>query len=113
MAERQRVPHVGQSTEVSHGVTRGYRVQIESIDGNAIEIEAQGTDQIGQLRQTALHEMGQVTSNPQKYVVMDSNDRVLDDGMTVDQVLQEGQSLQFQLIPQAVFGPTTEGATDV
>ena len=107
MAELQRRKHaegMGGSPGVS---SRTYMVVVESVEGSVVQVEVNGTDTIGQVRQTALEQIGAITDNPEKYIVMTANEngRVLNAATTIDELLSKGEVLRLQLIPQTAFGP--------
>ena len=82
----------------------GCVVQVESIDGETVHVEASGAETVSEIRRLALERLGAITSNPEKYVVISAEGRVVDDKKTIDQLINENQALHFQLLPQAAFG---------
>ena len=88
-----------------------HRIEVESIDGAVVQMSVEGTDTIAQVRQRALEQIGMGISHVRKYVITvadaqnERNLRVVDEKATIDQILSDGQTLSFQLIPQVAFGP--------
>ena len=79
-------------------------VRVESIDGDVVEVSASGSETVSEIRQMALEGLGAVTDNPEKYLVISAEGRVVEEGTRLSQLISEGQSLEFQLLPQATFG---------
>ena len=104
MTERQQERQA--ETEAASGAASvgKYVAEVESVDGNAVRLEANGTDTIAEIRRVALDQLGALTNRADKYVVMSSSGRVLRPADTVDDVLAQNETLSLQLVPQAAFG---------
>ena len=87
-----------------------YVVEVETVDGNAVQMEVRGIDTVADVRRVALAETGAVTGSPDQYVVLAASGRVLDEGDSIDQVLAAGEALNLQLIKPPRFGPAAKEA---
>ena len=108
MSERQgRIDRIGAAPR-STSSGSGCVVQVESIDGETVHIDAAGRETVSEIRSLALERLGAVTTNPGKYVVISAEGRVVDERTTLDQLINENEALHFQLLPQAAFGPLSQ-----
>ena len=108
MSERQRQNRIEASSSSGRSQS-GTLVQVETIDGEAVQFEVSGTETVGQMRRIALERLGAVTDNSDKYTVIDSQGRVMEDNIRLTDLASEGQELQFQLLPQPAFGKVCRG----
>lgn len=94
-----------------------HHVQVECPNGSVLRFTAEGSDSIAQIRERTFGyiagELGveeEAINIARKYVVAiadpqdEENLQIVDDNATVDQIRNEGQVLNFQLIPQVAFG---------
>jgi len=105
MRENQRVSETTISPLSGSRAVSGCVVQVESIDGDMVRVEVSGSERVSEVRQQALADLGAITGNPDKYVVIGADGRVIDENATIDQLASENRELRFQLLPQAAFGP--------
>ncbi len=105
MNEYQRQAGSVEFGSLSASRASGRTVEVQSIDGEAVQLPVTGSETVSQIRQVALEQLGALTSNADKYIVVNSEGRVIDDGAMLDQLFSGQEMLRLQLLPQAAFGP--------
>jgi hypothetical protein len=73
-------------------------------DDRRVQLDVDGNETVGQVKCKALGEMQLPAKNPERYIVIGANRQPVDDKLTVNKILAGGQTLDFRLIPQVVFG---------
>jgi len=90
----------------THRTTNSRAMVVDVVcDDRQVQLTVEGHNTVGQIRQQAITEMGIMTHDADKYVVIGSNRQPISDQRTVDEIIKEGQALSFRLIPQVAFGP--------
>ena len=88
-----------------HGRRSRQGVKIEvACDDRQTQLEAEGSETLGEVRNRALEELGMLASNPERYVVIGSDRQPIEDRRTIDELISEGQTLAFRLLPQVAYG---------
>jgi len=73
-------------------------------DDRRVQLDVYGHETVGQVKCKALGEMQLPAKNPERYIVIGANRQPVDDKISLNKILADGQTLEFRLIPQVVFG---------
>ncbi len=73
-------------------------------DDRRVQLAIEGDETIGQVKLKALAEMQIPAANPERYIVIGANRQPVDDNQLLNDVLKQGDALEFRLIPQVAFG---------
>jgi hypothetical protein len=85
-------------------------VKIEVVcDDRQTQLDVEGSETLGEVRNRALEELGMLASDPERYVVIGSDRQPIDDHRTIDELIAEGQTLAFRLLPQVAYGARPRG----
>jgi hypothetical protein len=93
-------------TQQSSGAGSQGRLLVEvACDDRRVQLDFEGHETVAEVKRRALGEMQILSANPNKYIVIGANRQPLDDRQVLRDILAQGQSLEFRLIPQVAFGP--------
>lgn len=73
-------------------------------DDRRVQLDVYGHETVGQVKCKALGEMQLPAKNPERYIVIGANRQPVDDKLSLNKIFAAGQTLEFRLIPQVVFG---------
>ena len=73
-------------------------------DDRRVQLDVDGHETVGQVKCKALGEMQLPVKNSERYIVIGANRQPVDDNLSLNNILEAGQTLEFRLIPQVVFG---------
>jgi hypothetical protein len=73
-------------------------------DDRRVQLGVKGSATVGELKRQALGEMQLVSSDPNRYIAIGPNRQPINDNELIQNILSQGQSLEFRLIPQVAFG---------
>jgi hypothetical protein len=109
MLERQRqtssfAPAASQVSGASDGVL----VDV-ACDDRQTQLAVDGSETVADVRREALAEMEILASDPNKYIVVGADRQPVEGQRTVNDLLAEGQTLSFRLMPQVAFGAISRG----
>ncbi len=108
MLEQQRQTVTGRSSGLT-GTSQNSSLIVEvACDDRQTQLAVQGSDTVAEVRRAALAEMQILTTDPSKYVVIGAGRQPVRDQRTMDELLGEGQTLYFRLLPQVAFGMPRE-----
>jgi hypothetical protein len=93
-------------THQSSGTDSQGKLLVEVVcDDRRVQLGIGEHETIADVKRQALGEMQIPSANPNKYIVIGANRQPLDDRQALRDILAQGQSLEFHLIPQVAFGP--------
>lgn len=94
----------------SHEASSNGEVVVQvACDDREAHVTVSGRNTIREVRRQAIRDLQILASDPDKYVVIGPNRQPVSDDRTVDELLAQGQTLSFRLIPQVAFGPAAMG----
>ena len=73
-------------------------------DDRLVRLPVQAHQTIADIRNRSLEQMQLMTSEPCRYIVIDSTRQPVGDQKTIEEILSQGQALCFRLVPQVAFG---------
>jgi len=85
--------------------TSAHLVTVECVDGSVVQLQAEGTDTVAEIRRVALGQVlgGGSAALESTYAVVASG-TVIDPAATVDQLVSQGVQLQLNLIKPGAWG---------
>ena len=75
-------------------------------DGSRVQLDVEGSATVGDVKRRALAEMQIVSSNPNRYIAVGSNGQKINDNEIMQNILSQGQPLEFRLVRPVAFGPS-------
>lgn len=108
MAERQLQNSPSSALTGTSGSTSTHRAVVEMVDGYEVQLEVRGTETIAEVRRAVLDQVDLYADDPNAYVVATRSGRPIEPGTTVDQLLSQGETLDFLLLKPAAFGDRRE-----
>jgi hypothetical protein len=113
MPERQHEIHTEAAVAGTSGTSNAHQVVVELVDGTEVRLsQVQGTETIADVRQAVLDQVEVYTEEPGAYVVTTRAGRPVQPGTTIDQMLAEGEVLEFLLLKPAAFGSAVDTNAD-
>ncbi len=73
-------------------------------DDRRVQLDVDGHETVGQVKCKALEEMQLPAKNPERYIVIGADRQPVDNNLSLNKILAAGQTLEFRLLPQVVFG---------
>jgi len=93
-------------TQQSSGAGSQGQLLVEvACDDRRVQLGFGGHETVAEVKRQALRDMQIFSANPNRYIAIGTNRQPLDDRQVLRDILAQGQSLEFRLIPQVAFGP--------
>ena len=101
----QQLTSTRQASSPSASVSRAHLVTVECVDGSVVQLQAEGTDTVAEIRRVALGQVlgGGSAGIDSAYTILVGG-TVTDPVTTVDQLLSQNLQLQLNLIKPGAWG---------